>query len=79
MAIRMEWLVVEAKHLSHILHIRVQHHQVPLAIVLGIIEVGHRDLHAPVLRVAFFHMPMNSYWAHKMCALYHWLRSYFIW
>nr|GMD56904.1 protein COBRA-like [Ipomoea batatas] len=61
--------VIEAENLSDIVEIRVLNNKSPERIVHSVVEVCDGNLDSPVCLVVNLHMPVNSDWAHVLCAL----------
>lgn len=65
-------LVVEAENLGDIVEIGMLSHKSPLGVVHLVVEVGHSNLHSPIILVIDLHMPMHSYGTHVLSALQQW-------
>lgn len=70
--IRSEWLVGKAKNLSEIVEIWMLSNKCPLCIIVAVVKIRHSNLNTPILLVIDLDMPMNSNWAHVLCALKQW-------
>lgn len=62
-------MVIEAKNLCYIVEIWMLDNERPERIVHPVVEIHYCDLHSPILLVVDLDVPVDSNWAHVVCAL----------
>lgn len=70
--VRNKWFVDKTENLGDIIEIGMLGNKRPLRVVRSIVEICDGDLNSPILLVVELDMPMNSNWAHVLCALKQW-------
>jgi hypothetical protein len=64
-----KWHVFKAIDLCNIIKIRVLNNKTPLCVIHSIVEVDDCNLHAPIILIVIFYMPMYANRTKVACTL----------